>query len=240
MNGTMSTLIGRLKKTYRAVVPVTVRQADWLHSIKSLAYRHVIPHNLVYDWDWYKSYIEEPAAHSAETISESIISDIGPHTVVDVGCGTGALLKALQSKGCEVFGLECSEVALRYCRNRGLTVMKFDLERDDFSGDQAFDIAISFEVAEHLPERAVRRYVDLLTRLSGVVLFTAAPPGQGGHDHVNEQPPSYWISMFKVHGYGCDEELAGRWREQWRASGGVVPWYYSNLLIFRSLDCGQL
>jgi len=54
----------------------------------------------------------------------------------------------------------------------------------------AFDLAVSMEVAEHLPEQVSEPYIDLLTRLSRVVVFTAARPGLGGSDHVNEQLPA--------------------------------------------------
>jgi hypothetical protein len=34
--------------------------------------------------------------------------------------------------------------------------------------------------------------------------MTAAPPGQGGHFHVNEQPSEYWIKQFETFGYQVD------------------------------------
>ena len=89
------------------------------------------------------------------------------------------------------------------------------------------------EVAEHLPAMVADRYVDLLTHLSQVIVFTAAPPGQGGDDHVNEQPPSYWISKFQQRGFGYAEELSRRWRESWEAVGDVEGLYHRNLMIFR-------
>jgi hypothetical protein len=91
------------------------------------------------------------------------------------------------------------------------------------------------EVAEHLPEKAAGRYVDLLTRLSSVIVFTAAPPGQGGQDHINEQPPSYWISKFQDLGFAQDRLLSERWRKIWRGSSAVASWYYENLMIFRRI-----
>jgi len=141
----------------------------------------------------------------------------------------------LRRRGCQVLGLEYSEAALRYCRSRDLDVRKFDLERDTLADDQTFDVAISIEVAEHLPEKISGRYVALLARLSSVIVFTAAPPGQGGHDHVNEQPPSYWISKFQALGFAYDEELSRLWRESWREKAVVAYWYFQNLMIFRRM-----
>ena len=82
-----------------------------------------------------------------------------------------------------------------------VTVLKFDLERDNLKDTRTFDVAISMEVAEHLPEKIADRYVDLLTGLSNIIVFTAAYPGQGGDDHVNEQPALYWISKFQARAF---------------------------------------
>jgi hypothetical protein len=107
------------------------------------------------------------------------------------------------------------------------------LERDVFNDNRTFDVVVSIEVAEHLPGIVADRYVDLLTRLSRVVVFTAAPPGQGGADHVNDQPPSYWVTKFQQRGFEHAEELSHRWRESWKAAGDVESWYYKNLMVFR-------
>jgi hypothetical protein len=90
------------------------------------------------------------------------------------------------------------------------------------------------EVAEHLPARVAERYVGLLAGLAPVIVFTAAPPGQGGADHVNEQPPSYWIEKFSRRGFAHDEARSRAWRARWKASGKVQGWYYRNLMLFRS------
>ena len=132
-----------------------------------------------------------------------------------------------------MFGLEYAEAALKYCQARRLNVEKFNLEKDAFTDNRTFDVAISMEVAEHLPGAAAYCYVGLLTRLSPVIVFTAAPPGQGGTDHVNEQPPSYWILKFQQHGFEHDKELSQRWRENWKAGGDVQGWYHQNLMIFQ-------
>jgi len=63
------------------------------------------------------------------------------------------------------------------------------------------------------------------------VVFSAARPGQGGSDHVNEQPPEYWITRFEQNGFVCDHERTERWRAAW-AKRGVRWWYCQNLLVF--------
>ena len=228
----MITKAGILKSINR-VVPLSIRKSRPVSAVRLFIYDNLLGHDAIYDSNYYASTVEGPAVGSAAAISESIILDLRPNTIVDVGCGTGALLEALRKGGCQVFGLEYSTAALRYCQARALDVRKFDLERDSFAADQVFDVAISMEVGEHLPEETADRYVDLLTRLSGMIVFTAAPPGQGGDDHVNEQPQSYWIAKFQVLGFDYDDVLSSRWSSTWREKVVVAPFYHENLMIFR-------
>ena len=152
---------------------------------------------------------------------------------LDVGCGTGALLEALKKRGCaQVFGLEYSDAALTYCRERGLEVRQFDLERDQFCDDRTFDVAISMEVAEHLPARMADTYIELINQLSDRIVFTAATPGQGGDDHVNEQPHSYWIAKFNARGFAYDAERSARWQAEWYERD-IAECYAKNVMLFR-------
>jgi SAM-dependent methyltransferase len=221
-----------LKSIYRCLLPASIRTSLPVTKLKV----HFLGHDWVYDSDYYATAVEGQVIVSARRIARSIWDDFAPSRVIDVGCGTGALLEALRDRGCEVCGLEYSEAALKYCRSRKLSVQKFDLETDIFNDDRAFDLAVSMEVAEHLPQTCADRYIDLLARLSPVIVFTAAPPGQGGTAHLNEQPASYWISKFQERGFGLAEELSRRWRENWDAAGDVKHWYWQNLMIFQKLS----
>jgi cyclopropane fatty-acyl-phospholipid synthase-like methyltransferase len=156
-----------------------------------------------------------------------------PKRVVEVGCGTGALLRELHTQGCTVLGLEYAAAAIAVCHDRGLHVIRFDLEHETFTNLNKFDVAVSMEVAEHLPERVADRYIALLVSLADFVVFTAAHPGQGGRDHVNEQPPAYWIEKYKARGCALETETSNRWRKDWIASGQVRDWYTANLIVFR-------
>lgn len=223
-----------IRSVLRTVVPRGVRQSRAVAGFRSFLSRRGIAHDWFYSPEYFARTVEAPAAESAGTIAESIVTDLAPRTVVDIGCGTGALLEVLRERGCEVFGYEYSKAALEYCRRRNLAVAKFDLEKDTLTDTRTFDVAVSIEVAEHLPASVADRYVDLLTRLGRAVVFTAAPPGQGGNDHVNEQPPAYWIAKFQARGFRLDEPLTARWRERWAAHGRVRDWYHRNLMIFRA------
>jgi SAM-dependent methyltransferase len=228
----LETGIAAFKRIYRFLVPASIRQSRTMVRLKGFVFR-ILPHEWVYNADFFSMTVRGPAVQSALAIATSIINDLGPRTVIDVGCGIGALLEVLKERGCTVRGIDYADYALGYCRSRGLDVLKLNLECDAYPIDETFDVAVSMEVAEHLPASAADRFVDLLVSLSPCVVFTAAPPGPGGRDHVNEQPFCYWIAKFSDRGYWHDEQLTEKWREEWRQVGTVAHWYYRNLMVFR-------
>jgi cyclopropane fatty-acyl-phospholipid synthase-like methyltransferase len=192
------------RATFAALVPAPMKKLTLYQRLRSF----VLGHDAIYNAEYYAKDVEGAAVESAAPISNSIISYFTPESVIDVGCGTGALLSAFRQRGVLVMGLEYSKAGLEYCRKRGLTVTKFNIERDDIStvlSGKKYDVCISLEVAEHLPKGAANRYVALLSSLAPIVLISAAHPGQGGADHVNEQPKSYWIQKFANRGHVYDE-----------------------------------
>jgi hypothetical protein len=68
-----------------------------------------------------------------------------------------------------------------------------------------FALAMSLEVAEHLPPSAAETLVSSISRHSDIGLFSG--PGQGGNVHLNEQRPDYWIRRFAVHEFQCFDRI---------------------------------
>ena len=185
----------------------------------------------VYSSEYY-AYVDREAVRSAPVIVLSVIRDLRPTRVLDVGCGTGALLNEFKSQGVCGVGLEYSEAGLEMCRSRNLEVFPFDIESREEPQVGAVDIVTCFEVAEHLHEGHADRLVHLLTKAGRVVVFTAAVPGQGGGaDHVNEQPHEYWIEKFESAGFRFDADISSRWRVEW-SNSGAATFYSQNAMVF--------
>lgn len=84
-----------------------------------------------------------------------------------------------------------------------------------------FDLAISLEVGEHIPESSARTLVETVTRHAPVAVFSAAAPLQGGTQHVNERWPAYWAELFGERGFVSVDILRPRiWLDD------DVAWYY--------------
>ena len=94
--------------------------------------------------------------------------------------------------------------------------------------DKAYDLALCLEVAEHLPQERAPGLIADLVKAAPVILFSAAIPAQGGTNHVNEQWPSYWAKLFRMHGYRAVDAL----RPLIRSSKNVAFWYRQNAVLY--------
>jgi SAM-dependent methyltransferase len=213
-------LISNLK----ALIPQPVKQ------VVKAARSAITPHNWTYDRRYYEEMIDPPARAAAAIMARSLYEWRHPKTVVDVGCGSGALLASFRALGCDVRGLEYSDAGLNFCRARGLSVEKFNIEKDAFQSSGA-DLVVSFEVAEHLAARNADRYIKLLCSISPHIAMSAAIPGQGGTEHINEQPHSYWIEKFEANGRRFDSDTSRRLSSEWRQPG-LASWYSDNVMVF--------
>ncbi len=191
-----------------------------------------MPHDAIYTAAYF-AQLDLTSAASADAIAAFVVRRFQPRSAVDVGCGTGALLAALARAGVSsTVGLERAEAGLAICRARGLHVQRLDLECEEYAAATRFDVAICLEVAEHLPPTAGDKLVFLLCAAGRVVVFTAATPGQGGTDHVNEQPHEYWVDRFRRCGFALDARQTEAVRAEWKAAG-TADWYQRNALIFQ-------
>lgn len=165
---------------------------------------------------------------SAEAIVPYVLELVGPRSVVDVGCGIGIFLREFKARGItEIRGVDGAHVEPSQLVIAPEEFFAADLQRP-LSLGRSFDLVVSVEVGEHIPASCADTFVDSLTSLGPIVLFSAAIPFQHGVDHVNEQWPEYWAEKFAARGYEVIDCLRGAlWHD-----ARVREHYRQNLLLF--------
>jgi SAM-dependent methyltransferase len=217
------------------ILPPPLRKTGALRRIAFMVMEKVGDRDDIYSPKYYQTLVEPYACKSVPQMAKSIVETFHPASVIDIGCGSGALLVALRKLGVHrLLGLDAAEAGLDIAQARGLDTRKFDIVTDKLLYSACYDVAVSMETAEHLPASAADHYVELLCSLAPVIIFTAAHPGQGGIGHLNEQPPEYWKGYFKAHDFQPLEELVSAWQPAWRAAG-VADFYTNNLMIFQRI-----
>ncbi len=178
-------------------------------------------------------YINAGSAESARRLLPELLRVLQRPvaSVLDVGCGAGAWLSVWKTLGARVTGVDGE-----YLQPRQLLVAPDEFQAADLRRrlelGRRFDLVQSLEVAEHLPAASAAVFVDGLCRHADLVLFSAAPPGQGGENHVNEQPYGYWRDLFAARGFLMYDAV----RPAVIADTAIRPWYRYNSFLFVNRD----
>lgn len=150
--------------------------------------------------------------------------------IIDVGCGPGIYVTAMRDVGLDAYGIDNDE---RLPDKPWFQRVDLTSGGNPTNVGDRFDVALSLEVGEHIPESMADRYVWALGQTGADTLyFSAARPGQGGHGHVNCQPKAYWVEKLHRAGFWLDPDATDRWIAFLR-SGYHMGWLTNNGLIFK-------
>jgi GT2 family glycosyltransferase/SAM-dependent methyltransferase len=153
-----------------------------------------------------QAFPDDSTTGSIDRLAERIMLDLQPATVLDAGCGSGYLVRALRNRGVEAWGIDSSETSIGkmlpesqpYCRVGSIL---------ESLPQPHFDLVICIDVVEHLsPEEAIRA-VENLCQHTDDILFSSFPLDSNDPPHVTFQPPEYWAAIFNRYGFIHDLEF---------------------------------
>jgi 2-polyprenyl-3-methyl-5-hydroxy-6-metoxy-1,4-benzoquinol methylase len=164
---------------------------------------------------------------------EYVSQFVGNKTVLDVGCGTGYGCAILAEKAESVYGIDRSEEAIAYCRSNyaapNITFVVADVAA--VSLGKKFDIAVTFQVIEHMRDTAA--FIELLKRTvkrNGMIVISTpnvvrpAREAEANPFHFNEMNYtqlqrliSNHFSKFEMYG------IAYARRNRFRSIVGKLP-----------------
>ena len=215
-----------IKNIVKKVVPkdstlwtiMEIIRRDPLHSVQGIYHRVIKRDSIFYTEDqlWMCS-LEFPQK------LKKTLELFDPKTVLDLGCGTGQSLDFFLECGIDVSGIEGSSLAKSKARHPE-RIQLFDLN-EELNLGKKFDLIWCVEVVEHIQPNYVHNLMKTFSNHSDRIVLSAAPPGQGGEGHFNEQPASYWIDLFEQYGFSYDEAKTKVFQQ-------VEEMYSQNMLTF--------
>ena len=132
--------------------------------------------------------------------------------ILDYGCGTGAALEWLRTRHHpgRMLGLDASPGAIRFARERypGIAFEVLDIEGVSAGAAREWDVALCFEVLEHLhhPDRALERLATRYLRPDGVLLVSTPnrlvfsggmEPSPINRTHIHEMDAGEFRSLLE-------------------------------------------
>ena len=146
--------------------------------------------------------------------------------LTDLGAGTGMSVAAARGYGWAAQGYDVADPQPR----PDLVITQSMLEVTDPART-----VMCIEVAEHLPESDAGAVIESVwrnTRPGGIVIWSAARPGQGGVGHINCQPPEYWRDRAQAQGFQMREDLEQD-LHRWITAGYHMGWFANNRQVWQ-------
>ena len=155
-----------------------------------------------------------------------------PDGYLDLGSGTGATVHMARKMGVNAYGVDVINGPEGHFFTHDLTKPLY-LE-------QQFKLITCLEVAEHLPLTAHATLVDTIARHAAPgfrLIFSAAPPGQGGEHHVGCRPSAEWKTLFHDRGISYRDDYTRQLAHLigWVA-GPAAVWLAANLQVYDNWD----
>jgi len=181
-------------------------------------------------WPWHEPYtagyyetITEDAVRSRDEVFRILGIDNNCF-IIDCGCGLGQWGVGLAN----YVGIDFNIPVEKLLTLNGVkNYQEWDLRIPGLMIARKADVVLCLEVAEHLEEKYADILIDNICKLGDTIIFSAAIPGQGGNNHLNEQWQTYWAKKFYERGYGGYQVKAIR------ENKNICLWYRQNLCIYK-------
>jgi SAM-dependent methyltransferase len=187
----------------------------------------------VYDDRYFKWHFDVTRNYAIKTMNW-FIQEYKPNSIIDYGCGIGAYLESgLKNNLTKLRGFDIGgDNLIPYIDSSVKEYIEF-LDCTQPLKTEKYDCVISLETGEHIEPSQSDSFVDnICNSLNslGLILFSAAPPGQGGSGHINCQPKSFWIEKFEQRGVYKNEDKTKTIVDEW-GKLGAPNYICSNLIV---------
>lgn len=135
-----------------------------------------------------------------------IKSTLAPTKVLDVGCGTGQLIRSLRSFGVDAYGVEISKDALEMVDPDIRQYVKYGDITDLPYKDNEFDLVVTYDVLEHIDKGKLQKAISEMARVSSKYVLNKIYTKENGYmrqfhgrdfSRVSVFSKDFWETLLK-------------------------------------------
>lgn len=181
----------------------------------------ILPHSIdegFYDREYYKGKKGGHRFAQAESLSGRLFHLLvglyratliklfqNPKNVLDVGCGTGSLVRCLRRFGIDAFGVDISKHAFEFAdRDVKPFLKQGDITHLPYK-DNTFDMVVSYDVLERIDRSLLKKAIEETVRVSRKYIFHKLFTRENlwfnlfhrrDFSMISFFPRKYWINLF--------------------------------------------
>ena len=142
-------------------------------------------------------------------VGEEIIKKFNPESLLDIGCGSGAMIEFLLNNAVNASGIDNNKYAYDYYCNRNPDLIEHYLFKDVVHINEGYyDVVSAIESFEHFDDYAID---VIMTSLQCKYFVFSSTSAKAEDDiewgHINVKTQSEWIKLFSKFDY----ELIEQW-----------------------------
>ena len=181
--------------------------------------------------DAYLKHLESFNTWNQRVLLATLATMGWPNRYLDIGCGTGIMVRTARALRIDGVGIDLLVKPV----NDEPWLIKHDLTTP-IDLDRKFELITCIEVAEHIDESKIDWFTDNIERhmpVGGLLVFTAASPGQGGEQHKTLWRGYKWRTHFhEKYGISYRSDYTNRLRLIWSMIPMPMMWLTPNLQVF--------
>lgn len=156
-------------------------------------------------------------------------------TVLDFGCGPGAMIDLMTDRGLDYVGCDYSAEARQlYLDHYGRYPERYLTSLND-AVRKKNDLLLAFDVLEHMRDDEIARLLDKV-RLIPELLFNISRT-RGIPGHINIKSDRAWVAYMKKQGYRFEEARTRKLRQLYvQQRPGSPDRWDRNLFLFRRVE----
>jgi len=113
-----------------------------------------------------------------------VLENLSKGSVLDIGCGSGKLLKLLEGDGRDVLGVDVDRTAIKMARGKKLDIKEHDLDKGIPFEDNSFDNVTAVHVLEHVTNpKSLAKEMERVARKKAIVIVPLGERQDPTHKH---------------------------------------------------------
>lgn len=169
-------------------------------------------------------FTELDLAGVSPAVWKYMVSSIGVHSLLDVGCGRGISSTWFAVHGVDTLCVEGShDAAEQSILAKAVDpqrVVEHDFARGPWWPEQTYDAAWVVEVLEHI---GVQYHFNYITALRKCAILFVTSSRWGGWHHVEVHSDAWWIRKYESYGFRYDSDLTATIRSIAKTEANTPP-----------------